>query len=182
MEATTTSVDAHSRPRATRIQARSTGVCFRPVRDRAGGLLAAAGTGRVDCEIAACQHDAADAHGDERADGEVGGPEVGDQRADPLGEQGVGRGEQQGEHGDAQNRPDRRAQQRRPAAQARDSPDRALVLHAAVATDLRIVVSAVHGAGDIERMGGLARHVAQTARSGIRSRCRPRSSPAVSRS
>jgi phosphate transport system protein len=33
-----------------------------------------------------------------------------------------------------------------------------------VATDLRIVVSAIHGAGDIERMGDLALHVAQTAR------------------
>jgi phosphate transport system protein len=33
-----------------------------------------------------------------------------------------------------------------------------------VATDLRIVVSAIHGAGDIERMGDLALHVAQAAR------------------
>ena len=33
-----------------------------------------------------------------------------------------------------------------------------------MATDLRIVVSAIHGAGDIERMGDLALHVAQAAR------------------
>jgi len=39
-----------------------------------------------------------------------------------------------------------------------------LALQAPVATDLRIVVSAIHGAGDIERMGDLALHVAQTAR------------------
>jgi len=39
-----------------------------------------------------------------------------------------------------------------------------LALQAPVATDLRIVVAAVHGAADIERMGGLARHVAQAAR------------------
>jgi phosphate transport system protein len=39
-----------------------------------------------------------------------------------------------------------------------------LVLQAPVATDLRIVVSAIHGAGDIERMGDLALHVAQAAR------------------
>ncbi|MGH3568303.1 MAG: phosphate signaling complex protein PhoU [Pseudonocardia sp.] len=39
-----------------------------------------------------------------------------------------------------------------------------LVLQAPVATDLRIVVSGIHGAGDIERMGDLALHVAQTAR------------------
>jgi hypothetical protein len=32
-----------------------------------------------------------------------------------------------------------------------------------VATDLRIVVSAIHGAGDIGRMGDLALHVAQAA-------------------
>ncbi|SHK41732.1 phosphate transport system protein [Pseudonocardia thermophila] len=39
-----------------------------------------------------------------------------------------------------------------------------LALQAPVATDLRIVVSAIHGAGDIERMGDLALHVAQAAR------------------
>jgi phosphate transport system protein len=39
-----------------------------------------------------------------------------------------------------------------------------LALQAPVATDLRIVVSAIHGAGDIERMGDLAVHVAQAAR------------------
>jgi phosphate transport system protein len=39
-----------------------------------------------------------------------------------------------------------------------------LALQAPVATDLRIVVSAIHGAGDVERMGDLALHVAQAAR------------------
>jgi phosphate transport system protein len=39
-----------------------------------------------------------------------------------------------------------------------------LALQAPVATDLRIVVSAIHGAGDLERMGDLALHVAQAAR------------------
>jgi phosphate transport system protein len=39
-----------------------------------------------------------------------------------------------------------------------------LALQAPVATDLRIVVAAIHGAGDIERMGDLALHVAQAAR------------------
>lgn len=39
-----------------------------------------------------------------------------------------------------------------------------LALQAPVATDLRVIVSAIHGAGDIERMGDLALHVAQTAR------------------
>ena len=39
-----------------------------------------------------------------------------------------------------------------------------LALQAPVATDLRIVVSAIHGAGDIERMGDLALHVARAAR------------------
>ena len=33
-----------------------------------------------------------------------------------------------------------------------------------MATDLRVVISAIHGAGDIERMGDLALHVAQAAR------------------
>jgi len=39
-----------------------------------------------------------------------------------------------------------------------------LALQAPVATDLRIVVSAIHGVGDIGRMGDLALHVAQAAR------------------
>ncbi|HEY0811817.1 MAG TPA: phosphate signaling complex protein PhoU [Pseudonocardia sp.] len=39
-----------------------------------------------------------------------------------------------------------------------------LALQAPVATDLRIVVSAIHGAGDIERMGDLALHIAKAAR------------------
>ena len=39
-----------------------------------------------------------------------------------------------------------------------------LVLQAPVATDLRIVVSGLHAAGDIERMGDLAVHIAKTAR------------------
>jgi phosphate transport system protein len=39
-----------------------------------------------------------------------------------------------------------------------------LALQAPVATDLRIVVAAIHGAGDVERMGDLALHVAQAAR------------------
>jgi phosphate transport system protein len=39
-----------------------------------------------------------------------------------------------------------------------------LALQAPVATDLRTVVSAIHSAGDIERMGDLALHVAQAAR------------------
>jgi len=39
-----------------------------------------------------------------------------------------------------------------------------LALQAPVATDLRTVISAIHGAGDIERMGDLALHVAQAAR------------------
>jgi phosphate transport system protein len=39
-----------------------------------------------------------------------------------------------------------------------------LALQAPVATDLRIVISAIHAAGDIERMGDLALHIAQTAR------------------
>jgi Na+/phosphate symporter len=34
-----------------------------------------------------------------------------------------------------------------------------LALQAPVATDLRIVVSAIHSAGDIERMGDLAQHI-----------------------
>ncbi|WP_226361235.1 phosphate signaling complex protein PhoU [Pseudonocardia sp. ICBG1142] len=39
-----------------------------------------------------------------------------------------------------------------------------LALQAPVATDLRVVVAAIHGAGDIERMDDLALHVAQAAR------------------
>ena len=39
-----------------------------------------------------------------------------------------------------------------------------LVLQSPVATDLRVVIAAIHGAGDIERMGDLALHVAQAAR------------------
>jgi phosphate transport system protein len=39
-----------------------------------------------------------------------------------------------------------------------------LALQAPVATDLRSVVSAIHSAADIERMGDLALHVAQAAR------------------
>jgi phosphate transport system protein len=39
-----------------------------------------------------------------------------------------------------------------------------LLLQAPVATDLRVVTSAIHNAGDIERMGDLALHVAKAAR------------------
>lgn len=39
-----------------------------------------------------------------------------------------------------------------------------LALEAPVATDLRVVVSAFHAAGDLERMGDLALHVAKTTR------------------
>jgi phosphate transport system protein len=39
-----------------------------------------------------------------------------------------------------------------------------LALQSPVATDLRVVVAAIHSAGDIERMGDLALHVAQAAR------------------
>ncbi len=49
-------------------------------------------------------------------------------------------------------------------AAAEDKAFALLALQAPVATDLRIVVSAIHGAGDIERMGDLALHVAQAAR------------------
>jgi phosphate transport system protein len=49
-------------------------------------------------------------------------------------------------------------------AQAEEKAFALLALQAPVATDLRIVVSAIHGAGDIERMGDLALHVAQAAR------------------
>lgn len=49
-------------------------------------------------------------------------------------------------------------------ASAEESAFALLALQAPVATDLRTVVSAIHGAGDIERMGDLALHVAQAAR------------------
>lgn len=39
-----------------------------------------------------------------------------------------------------------------------------LALQAPVAGDLRVVVSVIHGAGDLERMGDLALHVARAAR------------------
>ena len=42
----------------------------------------------------------------------------------------------------------------------------ALLFHSPVAGDLRAVVSAIRGAGDIERMGDLAVHVAKVARLG----------------
>ncbi|MPZ64882.1 MAG: phosphate signaling complex protein PhoU [Pseudonocardiaceae bacterium] len=41
---------------------------------------------------------------------------------------------------------------------------RLLALQAPVATDLRLIVAAIQSVGDLERMGGLARHVAKTAR------------------
>jgi phosphate transport system protein len=49
-------------------------------------------------------------------------------------------------------------------AAAEDRAFALLALQAPVATDLRIVVAAIHGAGDVERMGDLALHVAQAAR------------------
>ncbi|MGH3549360.1 MAG: phosphate signaling complex protein PhoU [Pseudonocardiaceae bacterium] len=39
-----------------------------------------------------------------------------------------------------------------------------LVLQAPVATDLRILVAAMHAVGDVERMGNLAQHIAKIAR------------------
>jgi phosphate transport system protein len=39
-----------------------------------------------------------------------------------------------------------------------------LVLQSPVATDLRVVIAAIHGAGDLERMGDLTLHIAQAAR------------------
>jgi phosphate transport system protein len=48
-----------------------------------------------------------------------------------------------------------------------------LALQAPVAGDLRIVVSAIHAAADIERMGDLALHVAQAARRRHPQRCLP---------
>jgi phosphate transport system protein len=52
--------------------------------------------------------------------------------------------------------------------EARDSTEAkafsVLALQAPVATDLRLVVSAIHNASDLERMGDLATHIAQAAR------------------
>ncbi len=47
---------------------------------------------------------------------------------------------------------------------AEDRSYAALALQAPVATDLRIVLSVIHAAGDLERMGDLALHVAESAR------------------
>ncbi|MGH3935692.1 MAG: phosphate signaling complex protein PhoU [Pseudonocardiaceae bacterium] len=47
---------------------------------------------------------------------------------------------------------------------AEDRAYAALALQAPVATDLRIVLSAIHAAGDLERMGDLALHIAESAR------------------
>ncbi|MGH4011357.1 MAG: phosphate signaling complex protein PhoU [Pseudonocardiaceae bacterium] len=47
---------------------------------------------------------------------------------------------------------------------AEDRSYAALALQAPVATDLRVVLSAIHAAGDLERMGDLALHVAEAAR------------------
>jgi phosphate transport system protein len=47
---------------------------------------------------------------------------------------------------------------------AEDRSYAALALQAPVATDLRVVLSAIHAAGDLERMGDLALHVAESAR------------------
>jgi phosphate transport system protein len=49
-------------------------------------------------------------------------------------------------------------------AEAEEKAFGLLALQAPVATDLRVVISGIHGAGDIERMGDLAQHVAQAAR------------------
>ncbi|MBO0873816.1 MAG: phosphate signaling complex protein PhoU [Pseudonocardia sp.] len=48
--------------------------------------------------------------------------------------------------------------------QAEEDAFALLALQAPVATDLRVVVSAIHAAGDLERMGDLALHVARAAR------------------
>ncbi|GAA5170217.1 phosphate signaling complex protein PhoU [Pseudonocardia eucalypti] len=48
--------------------------------------------------------------------------------------------------------------------QAEEDAFALLALQAPVATDLRVVVSAIHAAGDLERMGDLALHVAKAAR------------------
>ena len=47
---------------------------------------------------------------------------------------------------------------------AEDRSYAALALQAPVATDLRVVLSVIHAAGDLERMGDLALHVAEAAR------------------
>lgn len=47
---------------------------------------------------------------------------------------------------------------------AQDDAFGLLALQAPVAGDLRVVVSAIHASGDLERMGDLALHVAKTAR------------------
>lgn len=47
---------------------------------------------------------------------------------------------------------------------AEDRSYAALALQAPVATDLRVVLSAIHAAGDLERMGDLALHVAEAVR------------------
>ncbi|MGH3929208.1 MAG: phosphate signaling complex protein PhoU [Pseudonocardiaceae bacterium] len=47
---------------------------------------------------------------------------------------------------------------------AEDRSYAALALQAPVATDLRVVLAAIHAAGDLERMGDLALHVARTVR------------------
>jgi phosphate transport system protein len=49
-------------------------------------------------------------------------------------------------------------------ADAEEKASELLLLQAPVATDLRVVLSAIHSASDIERMGDLALHVARTAR------------------
>ncbi|MCW0214457.1 MAG: phosphate signaling complex protein PhoU [Pseudonocardia sp.] len=49
-------------------------------------------------------------------------------------------------------------------AQADEFATQALALQQPVATDLRAVVAAIHVASDFERMGGLAAHVAMSAR------------------
>ncbi|HEY2202979.1 MAG TPA: phosphate signaling complex protein PhoU [Pseudonocardia sp.] len=48
--------------------------------------------------------------------------------------------------------------------QAEEQSFALLALQAPVATDLRVVVTAIHAAGDLERMGDLALHVARAAR------------------
>jgi phosphate transport system protein len=48
-------------------------------------------------------------------------------------------------------------------AEAEENATDALLVHQPVAGDLRAVVSAIRTAGDLERMGALARHVAQVA-------------------
>ena len=62
------------------------------------------------------------------------------------------------------HRASRRSQARR--AQAEEIAGDALLFHQPVAGDLRAVVSAIRTSGDIERMGALARHVAQVAAAG----------------